>query len=126
MVGAASCRATRRDGAACQAVAVLPSGWCAMHDPSRQAEMQAARAEGGRQRSRIARVERLVPGTLRPVLALLLDVLADARDGTIAPAQANAVAAVAGAIVKVYSSATVEERIADLEEQIATLTRRGA
>jgi hypothetical protein len=99
---------------------------CFIHDPDRVADRAAASARGGRGKSRLARVERLVPGTLKPVLQLLLDVLADARDGTIAPAQANAVAAVAGAIVRVYSSATIEERIADLEQQIATLTRRGA
>ncbi len=105
---------------------MLPSGFCAMHDPDRQAEMQASRAQGGRNKSRLARVEKLVPSTLRPVLLLLLDVLTEARDGTIAPAQANAVASIAGAIVKVYSSATVEQQIADLQHQVARLSRRPA
>jgi len=116
----------KRDGQPCRSVVVLLSGYCPRHDPDRRDEAHAASVAGGRGRSRLARVEKLVPGTLRPVLALLLDVLSEARSGDIAPAQANAVAAVAGAIVKVYSSATVEERISELETQIATLTRRGA
>jgi hypothetical protein len=97
-----------------------------MHDPERQAEIQAARVEGGRNRSRIARVERLVPTTLRPVLSLLLDVLEETRRGEMDPKVASAVASVAGAIVKVYSSATVEQQIADLQDQVARLARRGA
>jgi len=96
---------------------VLALGLCFIHDPDRAADRAAASARGGRGKARLARVERLVPGTLRPVLTLLLDVLADARDGTIAPAQAHAIAAIAGAL---------EERLAELEEQISTLTRRGA
>jgi hypothetical protein len=103
---------------------VLASGFCFAHDPERRADRQSASARGGQGKSRIARVERLVPSTLRPVLALLLDVLAEAREGTIPPAQANAVATVAGAIVKVYGSATLEQQIADLHEQVARLSRR--
>src|SRR5215207_5022928 len=126
MPRATTCDAPRADGSPCTSAIVLASGRCFAHDPDRRAERRAASAKGGQGKSRIARVERLVPTTLRPVLALLLDVLTEAREGTIPPAQANAVATVAGAIVKVYSSATVEQQIADLQEQLARLTRRPA
>ena len=126
MAPPSTCRATKRGGTPCASVVVLPSGYCFLHDPDRQSEARAASARGGQGKSRIARVERLVPSTLRPVLALLLEVLEDARKGAIAPAQANAVASVAGAIVKVYASATVEQQIADLQEQVALLSRRSA
>jgi hypothetical protein len=97
-----------------------------MHDPARQAQVAAARVKGGKGKSRLARVEKLVPSTLRPVLALLLEVLTEARDGTIAPAQANAVASLAGAVVKVYTSATVEQQVADLQDQVDRLSRKQA
>jgi TRAP-type mannitol/chloroaromatic compound transport system permease large subunit len=105
---------------------VLSSGRCFAHDEARRADRVAANLRGGHGKSRLARVEKLVPSTLRPVLLLLLDVLGEARDGTIAPAQANAVASIAGAIVRVYSSATVEQQITDLQEQVSRLTRRQA
>lgn len=105
---------------------VLSSGRCAMHDEDRQADVAAMRAKGGRSKSRIARVEKLVPATLRPVLSLLLDVLDETRRGELDPKVAGAVASVAGAIVKVYSSATVEQQIADLQQEVARLSRRSA
>jgi len=88
--------------------------------------MREARVRGGRGKGRLARVEKLVPGTLRPVLALLLDALEQTHRGELDPKIATAVAALAGAVVRVYTSATVEQQIADLQEQIATLSRRSA
>ena len=117
MVRDAACHATRRDGGRCGSTVVLPSGYCPMHDPDRQAEMRAARVRGGRGKARTARLARLVPSTLKPVLAQLLDALEETHSGAITPAQAGALAALAGAIVKVYTAGTMEERIAALEAQ---------
>ncbi len=122
----AVCGATKRDGTTCTSTIVLASGRCFAHDTERQAEMSAARTAGGHGKRRTARAEKLVPSTLRPVLTTLLDVLTEVRAGDLAPGQANAVATVAGAIVKVYASATVEQQIADLQEQVARLSRRPA
>jgi hypothetical protein len=105
---------------------VLASGFCFAHDPERRAERAAASARGGQGKSRIARVERLVPGTLRPVLARLLEALEEAHAGTLDPRTAGALAALAGAIVKVYTVGTVEEQIAQLQEHVARLSRRTA
>ena len=81
------------------------------------------RAKGGRSKSRIARVEKLVPATLRPVLSLLLDSLEETRRGEMDPKIAGALAALAGAVVRVYSSATVEQQIADLQDQVDRMRR---
>ena len=121
-----TCNATRRDGSPCTSPLVGASGPCFAHDRDRQAEMREARVRGGRGKGRLARVEKLVPGTLRPVLALLLDALEQTHRGELDPKIATAVAALAGAVVRVYTSATVEQQIADLQEQIATLSRRSA
>ena len=88
--------------------------------------MRAARARGGHGKSRLARVEKLVPATLRPVLNTLLEALEETRQGTMDPKIAGALAALAGAVVRVYQSASVEEQIAALETQIARLSRRSA
>ena len=120
-----TCQATRKDGRPCSVRALPGAAWCFAHDPERAAQRDEARRRGGRGKARIARVERLVPGTLRPVLALLLTTLNETHEGTITPAQAGALSAVAGAIVRVYQAGVVEDRLAELEAQIAQL-RRGA
>ena len=126
MVRDGACRATKRDGQPCRSVVVLMSGYCPRHDPARRDEAHAASVAGGRGRGRIARVERLVPGTLRPVLNTLLDALGQTHRGELDPKIATALAALVGGIVRVYQSASVEEQIAALEAQIAAITRRRA
>jgi hypothetical protein len=119
MVRDAACRASRRDGRRCAATVVLPSGYCPMHDPERGAEVAASRARGGRNKAGAVRAARLVPATLRPVLATLLAALDEVRgaegEPAITPAQANAMASLAGAIVRVYQVGVLEERVAALE-----------
>ena len=116
MVGnSTGCRAVRRDGQPCQAGGVQRNGWCAMHDPARQAQIAAARAEGGRNKSRAARAGKLVPSELRPVLAKLIAAVDQVEQGTLAAAQAGAMAALGGAIVRLYQVGVLEQRVADLE-----------
>ena len=119
MVRDASCQATKRDGRRCAATVVLSSGYCPMHDPERGAEIAAARARGGRNKAGAARAAKMVPATLRPVLATLLAALDEVRgeegEPAITPAQANAMASLAGAIVRVYQAGVLEERVAALE-----------
>ena len=91
-----------------------------MHDPQRQAQAAAVRASGGRAKASTARAAKLVPGTLRPVLDALLAALADVRGvgeeaPRLSPQQASAMASLAGAIVRVYTAGTLEERVAALE-----------
>ena len=96
--------------------------------------MAAARVAGGRAKSRARRLDRLVPSTLRPVLVALLDALdgvhlAEGDEGAprVTPAQAHAMASLAGAIVKVYQVGVLEERVGALETaQEAQRARDGA
>ena len=46
--------------------------------------------------------------------------------GELDPRTATAMAALSSALVRVFSSGALEERLSELEEQLATLTRRGA
>jgi len=109
------CAATRKDGTPCTAPAMGEAVYCFAHDPARAEERREARQRGGVNRARSARIERLVPNTLRPVVALLLDALDEVHRGTLTPPQAAAMASLAGAVVKVYTTGVMEERIAALE-----------
>ena len=113
---AARCKALRRDGRPCRAPA-LPTGagLCFVHDPGRQAALAGERAAGGRAKATALRAERLVPATLRPVITDLLDALQGVRAGSLSPAQGTAIAALAGALVRVYQLGEVEQRLRDLE-----------
>lgn len=127
MVREATCRATRRDGQRCRSAIVLASGFCPMHDPERRAAVAAARARGGRNKARPARLDRLVPATLRPMIATLLGALDEVHTGTLDPKAATAMAALAGAITRAYSVGVLEERVGQLEAaQEAARERRGA
>lgn len=125
MLGDSACGGTRHDGSRCRSTVVLASGYCAAHDPDRQAEMAVARAKGGRGKARTARIERLVPSTLKPVLATLLETLGQLHSGELDPKTGSAMAAVAGAIVKVYQAGTLEERLQALEQAYADERRAG-
>ncbi len=115
MLRDSACRATRRDGQRCGSAVVLASGFCNMHDPDRRAAMAAARAKGGRGKATARRVDKLVPATLKPVIGTLLGALDEVHDGTLDPKVANAMAALAGAVGRLYQTGVLEERIAALE-----------
>jgi hypothetical protein len=99
----------------------MASGFCPAHDPDRLDANRAARARGGKGKSRLARVERLVPASLRHLLATLLDAVEDTRQGALDPKVATAMASLAGAVVRVYQSATTEQQLADLQRQLDDL-----
>jgi len=89
--------------------------WCYAHDPTRSAERDRARRKGGTNSATRARLDRLVPATLRPMIGSLLDALDEVHAGTLDPKQATAMAALAGAITKAYALGVLEERVQALE-----------
>jgi len=112
------CAGTRADRSPCTARVMGSGAYCFAHDPTRSAERRAARARGGQNRSTAARTEKLIPALLRPVLDGLLGVFNDLKEGKGDPRRATAAAGVARAIVAVYTSATLEERVAALEASL--------
>ncbi len=93
-----------------------PSGFCAAHDPGNVTAFREASARGGRGKATAKRVEKLVPATLRPTLDTLLRAVDEVKDGSLTPGQASAMASLAGAAVRVYMVADVEQRLAALEQ----------
>ena len=65
------------------------------------------------------RLDRLVPATLRTMIADLLDAMGDVRAGTLDPRQASALAALGGVVTRAYSVGVLESRIEALEDQRA-------
>ncbi|HAP89876.1 MAG TPA: hypothetical protein DCR15_09060 [Arthrobacter bacterium] len=114
---ASACEGTRKDGSACKGQALPSSAFCWAHDPANQGKVAQARSAGGKARSRARRADRLLPATLRPVVAQLLDAIGETHDGTLDARQASAMASLAGALVRVYQAGTLEERVAALEAE---------
>ncbi len=126
MARSTSCKATKRNGEPCGSAVVLASGYCFLHDPDRRSEARTASARGGQGKSRIARLDRLVPASLKPTIGLLFTALEETHAGTLDPRQAGAMAALAGAISRLYASGILEERLAALEAATATVEGRRA
>ena len=94
-----------------------PGDYCYAHDAARATERDQARRKGGTGRATRARLDRLVPATLRPMIASLLGALDEVHAGDLDPKQASAMAALAGAITRAYGVGILEERVGALETQ---------
>ncbi len=111
------CAGTRKDGTPCTATVMGTAAFCYAHDDTRGAERDAARRKGGTNSATRARLDRLVPATLRTMIADLLDAMGDVRAGTLDPRQASALAALGGVVTRAYSVGVLESRIEALENQ---------
>ncbi len=89
--------------------------FCFAHDETKAAERDEARRKGGANSATRQRLDRLVPATLRPMIADLITAMGEVHAGTLDPKQATAMAALAGAIVRAYSVGVLEERVQALE-----------
>ena len=111
------CGAPTKAGHPCRSKFVGPSGLCASHDPSRAAEVREWRVRGGQGRSELARLEKAL--TASPNISTLIEVLAETtvgvRNGTVAPAVANAVSSLSKAMVGAMQVAASEDRLRRVE-----------
>jgi hypothetical protein len=112
------CAGVRKDGQPCQGPVLDGGAYCFTHDPTRAAARQAARQRGGHNRGAITRLRGLVPPRLLPIFDLLETALGEVHDGTLAPAQAAAMAALARAMVAVLQAGEVEQRLRELESRV--------
>ena len=117
--GVHPCQAMRKDGRPCSVRPLPGSHFCFAHDPAKATARELGRRKGGAGKARIARAGKLVPASLKPTLALLFDALTEVHDGSLSPGQAAAMAALAGAITRLYAAGVLEERLAALEERSA-------
>jgi len=110
------CTGQRKDGTPCRAAVMGTGTLCYAHDPARATERDQARRKGGANSATRARLDRLVPATLRPMIGSLLDALDEVHAGELDPRQASAMASLAGAITKAYGVGVLEERLTALEQ----------
>ena len=112
------CIAMKIDGAPCKAPAVTSNGSCWAHDPSRENARSEARSKGGRNKSRAARLEKLMPPRLKGVYEILEESLREVRAGTLDPKCATALSSLAGAMIRVLEAGETQERIRQLEDRL--------
>ena len=115
-IGNHPCQALRKDDPPCAVRALRGSEWCFAHDPTRAAQRDEARRKGGRGKAHSARIQKLVPASLKPTLVALFAALEEVHRGDLDPKQAQAMAALAGAIARLYTTAELEQRVTELEQ----------
>jgi len=79
-----------------------------------------ARRAGGLNKANVVRAEKVLPRDLRPLLGLLVKGMTAVRDGELEPGRLSAMAAAAGALVRLYSVVDADEiaaRVAALEQR---------
>jgi hypothetical protein len=117
------CQALRKDGQPCRGQAV-DGTYCLAHSPSYKGKVAEARTRGGRNKSRAARMEKLMPIHLRPVYNLLAKAFVETYQGSLSPQQASALSSIAGTMVRVLTAGEMEARLRDLETAVNN-TRQG-
>jgi hypothetical protein len=119
-----ACPTPRKDGSPCQAQPTK-SGYCLAHDASLAEKRQAARERGGFGKSRAARAAKLLPRDLEIMDDVLSSAISAVYRGSMSPSQGSAIAALAGARVRLREIALrlaeqveLADRISRLEEHI--------
>lgn len=111
------CKKITRKGEPCRGLA-LEDGYCFSHSPELEKKRLEARARGGKNSARAARLKKLVPPRLIPVFYKLEQALTQVHNGKIESKQATAMAALARAMVAVLTSGELEDRVRSIEDKI--------
>ena len=96
----------------------MEDGYCFSHSPALEKKRLEARAKGGKNSARAARLRGLVPPRLMPVYDILESALEEVHGGKLESKQAQAMASLARAMVAVLTSGELEERVRGLEDRI--------
>jgi len=122
------CQATKLDGNPCQAPVLAGSRFCWSHDPANRDAADAARRAGGAQRARQMGHGGCGAPDPRPdwwplekaahARAGLAYVAQEVLTGNLAARDANAVAGVLSALVKVLSESDFEQRLEEVERLV--------
>jgi len=118
------CTYIKADGSRCRANARTGRDYCFIHDPDSAAEREAARSDGGKERSRRLTVLSVdAPdvrvGSAADITTLLTETMSHVRRGQIAVPVANSVGYLAGITLKALQRDDLEQRVARLESVLA-------
>ncbi|MBI2836080.1 MAG: hypothetical protein HYX85_00100 [Chloroflexi bacterium] len=111
------CKTKTKSGEQCRGYA-MKDGYCFSHSPALEEKRLQARAQGGKNSARVARLRGLIPPRLMPVYDRLETALGEVHAGSLESKQAQAMASLARAMVAVLTSGELEERVRGLEESI--------
>jgi hypothetical protein len=111
------CKAITKGGERCRGNVVDSEGFCFTHSPELMDRRREGSSRGGKHKSSIVRLEKLMPERLAPVYSKLETVLDQLHSGRLDPKIAHAMAAVARVMVSVLQVGEMEERLRTLEEK---------
>jgi hypothetical protein len=109
-----ACKATRKNGQPCQALAG-DDGFCFGHSPRLAEARRGGSSRGGKHKRSEARAARLLPEALRPILHHLIDGMVAVVRGSMDPRVGSTLASMAAAVVRVYEAGLLEEKVRELE-----------
>ena len=112
------CTARTKADEPCRAFSLSDSEYCFRHDPRLEDQRAEWVANGGRNRSNLARAEKRIPLGLQDTLGVLLQAVADVRDGSLSAARATAIASLCRAICTTYELGAFEPRMAEMERKL--------
>lgn len=118
------CQGTTLQGKPCNAAPRPGSSWCPWHDPAMASERPAWRVKGGANSSNANRARKAIKGDLRDlagVKATLLTAMGKVERNELEPAQANAIANLARAVVVVAGVADFQDELTDLRRQLSEM-----
>lgn len=113
------CEKKKKDGSRCRARALTDSCYCAIHAASGKAAELGRK--GGRRRT-VYTPDRLKmcppPKSAADVVSLLAQAIVETREGKLEPRVANAIACLAGTLLRATELSKVEDRLNDLEKAL--------
>ena len=115
------CRATKLDGERCRGNAVDDEGLWFVHSPQLAEQRREGAVRGGKGRTNLIRLSRMMPERLAPVYERLEEVIEQLHKGKLDPRIAHAMAAVARVMVSVVEAGELEQRLRELEEKSAAI-----
>jgi hypothetical protein len=118
-----ACPVVRKDGQQCRGTPG-PSGYCWGHDPATAEKRQAARQKDGFGKSKAARVQKLLPQDLQIMDEVLSSTISAVYCGSMSPSQGSAIAALAGARVRLREVALKLAQEVELREKVSALEER--
>lgn len=109
------CVSVRRDGERCGGARLDDVDVCWAHDPRLAEKRAEASRRGGRNSSKLIRLQKAMPPRLVPVFERLERAFEDVLAGRITARQATAAAAVARAMIATATAGELEQRVRDIE-----------
>ena len=113
------CSALTKDNKPCKGTPLAGSEWCFSHHPDLEERRREGSAKGGSEKSNSARARRHFRNAsldAPDIHGLLSGALVQVSEGSMEPAVGNALAAMSKALVTIYESTLLTERIEQLEQ----------